>query len=72
MPLTYHQHVSIVCLFIKGVEGLLEGYNPLAGDHDLTVRFRDCHLLVLKALQDPRAYGPDWTNKQLTRYASAF
>lgn len=31
------------------------------------IRFRDGHLLVLKALADPRVYGHQWTSKQVTR-----
>jgi len=30
-------------------------------------RYRDCHIVVLKALQDQRAYGPQWTNKHVTQ-----
>ena len=30
-------------------------------------RYRDCHIVILKALQDQRAYGPQWTNKQVTQ-----
>ncbi|XP_070574645.1 LOW QUALITY PROTEIN: CCR4-NOT transcription complex subunit 1-like [Ptychodera flava] len=60
--------VTALALLQKAVEGLLEGLNPqMTTDPDLTIKFRDCHLLVLKALQDHRAYGPQWTNKQVTR-----
>nr|XP_006813651.1 PREDICTED: CCR4-NOT transcription complex subunit 1-like [Saccoglossus kowalevskii] len=60
--------VTALALLQKAVEGLLEGLNPqIATDPELSMRFRDCHLLVLKALQDHRAYGPQWTNKQVTR-----
>lgn len=38
-----------------------------APDNDIMVRFRDGHLLVLKALADPRVYGHNWTSKQVTR-----
>uniref|UniRef100_H2YFJ7 CCR4-NOT transcription complex subunit 1 n=1 Tax=Ciona savignyi TaxID=51511 RepID=H2YFJ7_CIOSA len=31
------------------------------------VRYRECHVIVLKSLQDQRAYGPLWTNKQVTQ-----
>ena len=36
-------------------------------DPDLTLRFREAHLRVLKGLQDPRMYGVQWTNKHITR-----
>ncbi|MBN3317874.1 CNOT1 protein, partial [Atractosteus spatula] len=39
----------------------------LGCDLYLLLRYRECHLLVLKALQDGRAYGPQWCNKQITR-----
>ncbi|XP_032816690.1 CCR4-NOT transcription complex subunit 1 isoform X5 [Petromyzon marinus] len=57
--------VTAVALLQKAVEGLLDA--TVGGDHEIIVRYRDCHLLVLKAVQDPRAYGPMWTSKQVTR-----
>ncbi|MGH0129438.1 UNVERIFIED_CONTAM: hypothetical protein FKN15_002201 [Acipenser sinensis] len=50
---------------IKAVEGLLDATS--GADADLLLRYRECHLLVLKALQDGRAYGSQWCNKQITR-----
>lgn len=53
-------------LFVaQAVEGLLDATS--GADADLLLRYRECHLLVLKALQDGRAYGPQWCNKQITR-----
>lgn len=52
-------------LFLQAVEGLLDATS--GADADLLLRYRECHLLVLKALQDGRAYGPQWCNKQITR-----
>ena len=49
----------------QAVEGLLDATS--GADADLLLRYRECHLLVLKALQDGRAYGPQWCNKQITR-----
>lgn len=49
------------------MEGLLDATS--GADPDLLLRYRECHLLVLKALQDGRAYGPQWCNKQITRCA---
>lgn len=60
--------VTALGLLQKAVEGLLDGLAALPADHDLMVRYRDCHLLVLKGLQDVRAYGPQWTNRNVTRY----
>lgn len=55
-------------LLRKAVEGLLEGLTQsLSTDPELTIRFREGHLLVLKALADPRVYGIQWTSKQVTR-----
>uniref|UniRef100_A0A8C4M098 CCR4-NOT transcription complex subunit 1 n=1 Tax=Equus asinus asinus TaxID=83772 RepID=A0A8C4M098_EQUAS len=50
---------------MKAVEGLLDATS--GADADLLLRYRECHLLVLKALQDGRAYGSPWCNKQITR-----
>ncbi|CAH1270308.1 CNOT1 [Branchiostoma lanceolatum] len=59
--------VTALALLQKAVEGLLDGLTQLPNDPELALRFRDAHLLVLKGLQDQRAYGPHWTNKQVTR-----
>ena len=58
---------SAVALLQKAVEGLQDGLAASNVDPQMRVRCRDCHLLVLKALQDQRAFGPQWTNKQITR-----
>ena len=59
--------VTALALLTKAVEGLLDGLTALPADTELMLRYRDCHLLVLKGLQDVRAYGPQWTNKNVTR-----
>ncbi|XP_063227280.1 CCR4-NOT transcription complex subunit 1 isoform X2 [Bacillus rossius redtenbacheri] len=59
--------VSATSLIQKAVDGLMELLPPGSGDQELVARCRDIHLRVLKALQDPRAYGMQWTNKQVTR-----
>uniref|UniRef100_T1DC70 CCR4-NOT transcription complex subunit 1 n=1 Tax=Cupiennius salei TaxID=6928 RepID=T1DC70_CUPSA len=58
---------SAMALLQKTVEGFLEGLCQAAPDNDVMIRFRDGHLLVLKALADPRVYGHQWTSKQVTR-----
>uniref|UniRef100_A0A8C9VPM2 CCR4-NOT transcription complex subunit 1 n=1 Tax=Scleropages formosus TaxID=113540 RepID=A0A8C9VPM2_SCLFO len=57
--------IAALGLLQKAVEGLLDATS--GADADLLLRYRECHLLVLKALQDGRAYGPQWCNKQVTR-----
>ncbi|XP_044050071.1 CCR4-NOT transcription complex subunit 1 isoform X1 [Siniperca chuatsi] len=57
--------IAALGLLQKAVEGLLDATS--GADADLLLRYRECHLLVLKALQDGRAYGPQWCNKQITR-----
>lgn len=57
--------LSWISVFLQAVEGLLDATS--GADADLLLRYRECHLLVLKALQDGRAYGPQWCNKQITR-----
>jgi CCR4-NOT transcription complex subunit 1 len=55
------------------VEGLLEHFSPsttTADQQELSLRFRECHLMVLKGLADARALGPGWAQKEVTRYAS--
>jgi hypothetical protein len=53
---------------LQAVEGMLDGLTSMPNDPELMIRYRDIHLRILKALQDPRAYGIQWTNKQVTRY----
>lgn len=50
------------------IDGFLKGCSVSVADTDLATSFRDCHLFILKELQDQRAFGPQWTNKQITRY----
>ncbi len=59
--------VTALALLQKAVDGLLDGLSGVPADPELMLRFRDCHLIVLRGLQDHRAYGPQWTNKQVTR-----
>lgn len=33
----------------------------------MAMRYREIHIRVLKALQDPRMYGVQWTNKHIAR-----
>ena len=58
----------------RAVEGLLDGFTvPATGpEQELMLRYRDCHLLIIRALQDNRVHGLAWTNKQVTRYSLAF
>lgn len=53
----------------RAVEGLLEWTTQQqpGTDPEVMLRFRDVNLCVLKALQDPHAFGIQWTNKQVTR-----
>ncbi|XP_062856839.1 CCR4-NOT transcription complex subunit 1 isoform X3 [Trichomycterus rosablanca] len=57
--------ITALGLLQKSVEGLLDATS--GADAELLLSYRECHLLVLKALQDSRAYGPQWCNKQITR-----
>lgn len=58
---------SIILLIQKTVEALLEGLTPnLPVETENLARYRDANLLVLRALSDPRAFGPNWTGRQVT------
>ena len=52
-------HGVHVTLLQKAFEGVVESLTSFGSGNDPegVVRFRDAHLLVLKALQDPQAYG---------------
>lgn len=57
---TSRDHGQHVTLLQKAFEGLVDSLTSFAStgnDPEAVVRFRDAHLLVLKALQDPQAYG---------------
>ncbi|XP_025202841.1 CCR4-NOT transcription complex subunit 1-like isoform X4 [Melanaphis sacchari] len=52
----------------KTVESYLDGLSPPANhDLDMSIRYRDIHLSIFRAFQDPRAYNLQWTNKTLTK-----
>ncbi|XP_050542433.1 CCR4-NOT transcription complex subunit 1-like [Daktulosphaira vitifoliae] len=52
----------------KVVESYLDGLSPSANqDLDMSIRYRDLHLNIFRAFQDPRAYNLQWTNKTLTK-----
>ena len=58
---------SVIVLIGKVVEALLEGVTPgLQIEPEMLARFRDANILVLRALADQRAYGPNWTGRQVT------
>ncbi|XP_031558067.1 CCR4-NOT transcription complex subunit 1-like isoform X2 [Actinia tenebrosa] len=59
---------AAVRLLHKAVEGLLDEVTPLPSDQELALRFRDCHLIVLRGLQDPRGYGINWTSRHVTKF----
>lgn len=43
----------------------------LTSENDpVLVRYREIYIRVLRSLQDPRAFGQQWTNKHITRYAT--
>lgn len=47
------------------MEGLLDCMNQ--DDPDLSIRYRDFYLRILKVFQDPRSMGTQWANKQVTK-----
>nr|CAB3232164.1 CCR4-NOT transcription complex subunit 1 [Phallusia mammillata] len=59
--------VTALALLQKAVEGLLDAPSHANTDQEALARYRDCHILALKALQDQMAYGTQWTNKQVTQ-----
>ncbi|VVC34988.1 Hypothetical protein CINCED_3A007099 [Cinara cedri] len=60
--------VIVTNVINKITENYLEGLSPPANqDLDMTIRFRDIHLNIIRAFQDPRAYSLQWTNKTLTK-----
>ncbi|XP_048577201.1 CCR4-NOT transcription complex subunit 1 isoform X2 [Nematostella vectensis] len=61
-------NMAAVRLLQKATEGLLDGITPMPSDQELALRFRDCHLIVLRGLQDHRAYGPVWASKHVTKF----
>ncbi|XKL59833.1 hypothetical protein PGB90_000849 [Kerria lacca] len=56
---------TAVIVIQKAVDGLLECMNQ--DDPDLSIRYRDFYLRIMKVFQDPRSMGLQWTNKQITK-----
>lgn len=52
----------------QAVEGLLDLTQPATTVEpiEMTTRYRDMHIRVLKLLEDSRVYGHVWTSKQIT------
>lgn len=60
--------VAATSLIQKAVVGLLESLQGLDQERqDVKLTIRECHLMVLKAMQEIRTFGQSWTNKQVTR-----
>lgn len=58
---------SHICRQYK-ISSVCTQYNfTLTQGQNVITRYRECHILVLKSIQDPKAYGPQWTNKHVTR-----
>ncbi|XP_031355964.1 CCR4-NOT transcription complex subunit 1 [Photinus pyralis] len=61
--------LSAMTLTQKCVEGLQDGLMSVANDPDHVLhRYKEIYVRVLKTMQDPRAFGQQWTNKQVTRF----
>jgi len=58
-------NLSSLRLIRKAVEGVLE--TTLPSDTEMALRYKDCHLIVLRGFQDPRGYGPLWTARQVLK-----
>jgi len=58
-------NLSSLRLIRKAVEGVLETMLP--NDTEMALRYKDCHLIVLRGFQDPRGYGPLWTARQVLK-----
>jgi len=59
-----------MALVQRAIEGLLDGYSVPASagpEQELMSRYRDCHLLILRSMQESRNHGVQWTNKNVTR-----
>jgi hypothetical protein len=53
----------------RAMDNLLESAQQMQGvDQDTLIRYREINLCILKALQDPLAFGVQWTNKHVARY----
>lgn len=61
----------LVCLLLQCVEALQEAAVPSDSETGV-IRFKEIIIRILKSLQDPRAYGQQWTNKNVTRFLIDF
>lgn len=61
-------NTSAVNLLTKAVEGLMEGLVNLPEHVEQMKLYRDIHIRVIRLIQDGRAFGPNWTNRAITKY----
>ena len=63
--------LTLIQRLLEAISELLtsieNGSSPSPADLTLFSRARDLYLVILKALTDERAYGQQWTTKQITR-----
>ena len=62
---SFSNSCSKVLSLLQAVEGVLETMLP--ADTEMALRYKDCHLIVLRGFQDPRGYGPLWTARQVLK-----
>lgn len=61
--------LMITIYHFQCVEGLQDGLLSISNDPEhIVIRYKEIYVRVLKSLQDPRAFGQQWTNKQVTRF----
>ena len=66
--LNFHRLRSVVGW--QALDGLLDHYIPSvvpSDQQELLLRFRECHLMVLKGLAEARSLGIGWALKEITR-----
>lgn len=59
--------LNLIQKVLDAIGELLQSVESPMIDLTLISRARDLYLVILKALADPRAYGHQWTTKQITR-----
>lgn len=59
--------LTLIQRILDAISELLSSIDNGIVDIQLVTRARDLYLVILKALTDERAYGQQWTTKQITR-----
>lgn len=66
-PTNINSAISLIQRVLEALNEIIMSLESNVSDVLMLNRARDLYLVILKALADPRAYGHQWTTKQITK-----